>query len=405
MYRRRPRRHQIEFSFDSFLDVVANVIGIVVRLILVAWVGARSYTAAMQLAAETAPVEATATASPTTADDPLSPELEKIRRELVDARRRLLEQLGKLQLADQETSETRTQLAELAKQHDALTAEANRVGVELAGKGAKVRTVLASADELKRRGDEVLKQIKALEKLPPQKQVLRYHTPVSRVVHADEMFFECRHGRVTYIDLPAFMQEIRASLEDKVDALKTQWRVTAVTSAVGAFRLRYIVEREKSGLDSLGGGPSGSGFRYGLSAWSAEAITEERGETLEAALRPNSQFRRLVDRLDSRITVVTFWVYPDSFAQFRRLRDHLYERDVEVAGRPLTEGAQIAARGMARRRADSRIAPPSPGASPRALGMAVADAASVGVGRADAGSVGHGHPQGSRTRPGAWWLY
>ena len=40
--RRRPQR-EIPFSFDSFLDVVANVVGIILRLILVAWVGARSY--------------------------------------------------------------------------------------------------------------------------------------------------------------------------------------------------------------------------------------------------------------------------------------------------------------------------------------------------------------------------
>src|SRR5437764_1084594 len=49
--RRRPRR-EIAFSFDSFLDVVANVVGIILRLILVAWVGAQSYTAALQEAAD-----------------------------------------------------------------------------------------------------------------------------------------------------------------------------------------------------------------------------------------------------------------------------------------------------------------------------------------------------------------
>jgi hypothetical protein len=41
MYRRRRPRREIEFSFDSFLDVVANVVGIVLRLILVAWVAGR----------------------------------------------------------------------------------------------------------------------------------------------------------------------------------------------------------------------------------------------------------------------------------------------------------------------------------------------------------------------------
>ena len=43
MNRRRRRSREIDFSFDSFLDVVANVVGIIIRLILVVWVGARSY--------------------------------------------------------------------------------------------------------------------------------------------------------------------------------------------------------------------------------------------------------------------------------------------------------------------------------------------------------------------------
>ena len=44
MYRRRRKPPAGElFSFDSFLDVVANVVGIILRLILVAWAGARTY--------------------------------------------------------------------------------------------------------------------------------------------------------------------------------------------------------------------------------------------------------------------------------------------------------------------------------------------------------------------------
>ena len=43
MRRRRRPDKEIHFSFDSFLDVVANVVGIIIKLILVAWVGARTY--------------------------------------------------------------------------------------------------------------------------------------------------------------------------------------------------------------------------------------------------------------------------------------------------------------------------------------------------------------------------
>ncbi len=44
MIRRRRRVREIPFSFDSFLDIVANVVGVIIRLILVVWVGARSYS-------------------------------------------------------------------------------------------------------------------------------------------------------------------------------------------------------------------------------------------------------------------------------------------------------------------------------------------------------------------------
>jgi hypothetical protein len=342
MYRRRRSTREIAFSFDSFLDVVANVIGIIIRLILVAWVGARSYSAAMQLMEAPAPASQPLPA-PTADDDPATAELNKVRRELAEARRRLLEQMGHLKLADDESRVSSAQLKELEGQHRELEKQASRLGVELAGKGAKVNAGIASAESLKKRGEELLKQIRAIEKMPSQKQVLKYHTPVSHVVHADEMFFECRRGRVTYIDLPAFMQEIQATLADRAQVLKTQWHVAAVTSPVGAFRLRYLVEREKGTLESFGGGPSGGGFRYGLSEWTLEPISEDRGETLDAALKEGSQFRRLADRVDAQITVVTFWVYEDSFEPFRKLRDHLYERDIEVAGRPLTADAPISA--------------------------------------------------------------
>src|SRR5207248_6302021 len=96
MYRRRrPQREKIFFSFDSFLDVVANVVGIIIRLILVVWVGARSYTA---LQPPPQPTAAAAVASPDAVpQDPLQAELERQRQELAALQARLLEQLRHLQ--------------------------------------------------------------------------------------------------------------------------------------------------------------------------------------------------------------------------------------------------------------------------------------------------------------------
>ena len=55
-----------------------------------------------------------------------------------------------------------------------------------------------------------------------------------------------------------------------------------------------------------------------------------------------STFRRVVEALEVQQTAVTFWIYPDSFAMYRKLRDYLHDRDFVVAGRPLDEGNPIA---------------------------------------------------------------
>src|SRR5258707_1352627 len=83
---------------------------------------------------------------------------------------------------------------------------------------------------------------------------------------------------------------------------------------VGAFRMHYALERERGPV----AGPAGTApvpeaqFNYSVS-WMIEPLTEERGETETAALAPGSDFRKVVDALDPKVTAVTFWVYSDSF--------------------------------------------------------------------------------------------
>src|SRR5207302_3147584 len=120
--------------------------------------------------------------------------------------------------------------------------------------------------------------------------------------------------------------------------------VDDMAGPLGAFRLRYAIERLRSTAESIAGdGAPGDGtFSYALTGWTLEPIAAGRGELLQAALATGSEFRRTADGLQPNQAVATFWVYPDSFPIYRALRDYLHARDVEVAGRPLTFGAAIA---------------------------------------------------------------
>jgi hypothetical protein len=340
--RRRPVR-EIAFSFDSFLDIVANVVGVIIRLILVVWVGARSYSSLQTLHRPTASAEP---ASSVQADpaDPVQAEMARHRRELAEAQERLLAQLRRLQELDEVPDRPQAHLAALTAREKQLAAEhAALEHTQASAQDTRHQAALTSA-ELRQRSQKLAEEIRALEQLPPATRTLHYRTPISRPVHSEELFFECNRGRVTFIDVAGLIAEIRDGLEERGRQLRTRWEVSDTTAPVGAFRLRFTIERQRSlgdGVASTAPSESGS-FRYGLTGWQVEPAAFPRGEPAETALAEGSQFRQIVDTLDPQMTTVTFWVYPDSFDLFRRLRDYLYDRDVVVAGRPLPPGVPIA---------------------------------------------------------------
>jgi hypothetical protein len=348
MYRRRRTKREIAFSFDSFLDVVANVCGIIIRLILVAWVGARSYHSVMaKQAVEQTPVVAETAKTPATVfnapriTDPLEAELQHHRAELAKEQERLLEQLRQCQVLESSNTQISQQVAAATASELAAERERNELEKLTEDRTGAARTARVSMADLQKRSQQLATELQELEKLPPLKKTLRYRTPVSRPVHTEELHFECRQGRVCFIDIQAFLIEIRRGFQDKADMLKSRWEVESTAGPVGAYRLRYTVERERGLLDG-GLQPGGGSYRYGLTGWEVEPIMPVRGEPASVALSANGEFRRLIDAIDPEQTVVTMWVYPDSFELYRQLRDYLHEHNIEVAGRPLPIGLPIA---------------------------------------------------------------
>ena len=342
MIRRRRTQRDIPFSFDSFLDVVANVVGIVLRLILVAWVGGRSYHPTINVAPPPAVHEETAEATePLSPPDPIAGDLERQQQEFTAARDRFLVESRREDQAKERRALCEKELAAALARVQTLQTERTAAEQAALDNGKSVTTAALSMPEIESRVRLVNAQMDDLKKQPSAKRSLRYQTPVSQPLQTEELFFECHNGRITLIDVGAMLEQVRRERDDKAKLLATQWQVEGEVGPIGAFRMHYTLERERGPVSAPGGAPlPESQFSYSI-GWLAEPINGDRGETSEAAMAAASDFRKIVDSLDPKVTAVTIWVYADSFSLYRQLRDYLHERDFVVAGRPLLEGMPI----------------------------------------------------------------
>jgi hypothetical protein len=342
--RRRPTR-EIPFSFDSFLDLVANVVGIIIRLILITWVGAKSYTGFVLPTTPAPPMVVDENVTLPEPEDPLAPALERQKHEMALLQTQLLEQTKAWEDVQGERKLTEQELAALTKQLGSLAEERHGVQREAAVSGRAGQGAALSLAEIQQRGKRLTDELEALRKAPSAKQTHRYRTPVSHPLQTEEIMFECYRGRVTFIDLGTMLEEVQRGFRDKGELLRTQWQVSDLTAPAGPFRMRYTVERERGMLEGGSAAPgSRDNYRFGIYGWEIEPVQQERGETAEQALAKGSAFRKVIDGVDPNQTAVTFSVYPDSFVLYRQLRDYLHDRDFTVAGRPLPDGTPIAAR-------------------------------------------------------------
>ena len=109
--------------------------------------------------------------------------------------------------------------------------------------------------------------------------------------------------------------------------------MTDTLGPIGGFSLRYCIERHDT--------PRGSFMA--VSYIEFVPTSAQLGETMDVALAPHSKFRDKLEMLNPRHYTITIWTYPDSFADFRRIKKELYQMGYSVAARPLMDGMPIGA--------------------------------------------------------------
>lgn len=320
---RVKNENEAGFGSDSFMDVVCNVVGILI--ILVMFVGIRVKRAPVDVPTdESSDGAAGETALLGDQVHDLEEEAARIRAQLAalnaDMAARLADHAHLNQLiADQREALEERKMAEsadeqrqteLQKEHAVASAYLDRLEAELA-------------------------ESKKSEKKP--NLIESYPTPISRLIEANEAHFQLRAGRIAYVPIDDLLAKLRSSAVNQIWKLKEQTQATDTIGPIGGFRMKFTMERVEIAADRTGRG----GTYAQLAEWTLIPTQNQLGETVEQALAEGSLFRKSLRAFDPRIASVTVWTYPDSFPEFRQLKKELYRLGYATAGRPLPDGHPI----------------------------------------------------------------
>ncbi len=342
---RRAAQTELEFGSDSFLDIIANIVGVLIILIVVA--GMRVSNAPVPLTTiasadelDRAVPEAALLPQVAAMTRPKEPSLELVRvaRE-VQADVDLIESETTTHLRESQRlavkeEDLRRQLESislaLANQTDALETDARRIALARAAIHRSNATLAQLQTELE----------EAKSQKSPVEQIKHWLTPLSRTVHGKELHFRLAENRVARVPLEELIDRLRAQVDRQKHWLAKFPRHQGTVGPVGGFTMEYVVERQQlSGVGQLRYGRGA--MQIGVSQWQLKVEPDLQGESGDVALNPGSAFHLALKTAEPG-TTLTFWVYPDSFSLFRRLQKFAHREGLTVAARPLPHGVPIA---------------------------------------------------------------
>lgn len=312
------KRATVELGHDAFLDIVANLVGILIILVVI--LGTRSQQVANQIEQEhdTNNAALAAISKETAKTDAARQESARLEQAIKqydeELARRSHERAALLDLLTiaREAWQTKQQeLDDESKQAVAKRAEQEAMEStleELRGQ----RASLAASEA----------PVVAVEHLP---------TPMAKTVFGDEIHFRLKKGLLSVVPIDRLVEEIRrdfARLASGPDGL-----TDASVGPISGYTAQYEMSRNRQTVSR--GGSVAMATRMELVGLLIEPLNEPHGQPLSKILGDSSIVDIELAGRDPATTTITVWVYPDSFGDFRQLKEYLYRRGFATAARPL----------------------------------------------------------------------
>ncbi|MGB7326435.1 MAG: hypothetical protein WBD31_16295 [Rubripirellula sp.] len=336
----RRNRTTIELGHDSFLDIVANLVGILIILVVI--LGSQSTAVIEEIQEQTQ--EKMAIDSVSQNDEDLLDESHWASESQLF---RLAQQAMRAAAAQSESN----RLEQLVKLHDA----------ELDSKAqqrAMLMDLLAEAkltwDEKKKSLDQnkmlaathqtqIEKAKSELQQLEGERQRLQDQpesvvtvehlpTPMAKTVFGDEIHLRLKGNLLSVVPVDRLVDEIKVDFE-RAAVGSREGQLDGAVGPVRGYVARYVIDKNRAMVNS--GGRAQMATRVQLVGMTLEPLAEPHGQAIGKVLSGSSELDIELAGRDPASTTITVWVYPDSFGAFRGLKERLYVRGFATAARPL----------------------------------------------------------------------
>ena len=331
---------QITTGQDSFLDIVANLVGILIILVVV--VGAQASASWVKSEPKTELLE----------------KIEELENEFSQASDVMAKiQLDNAQLSDQQVKENQL-AADLTDQRHQMLVQLEIVKRQMEKVQLQREEKISAIDQL---GKEILREKNEfaqnklkleleLEELKretnavtanePKSEVIKHFpSPIAKTVFSEEIHFRLDNGKISYVPMDELITRMKSEWKVKAEKLRQANQTIETVGPIRNYRMQYELAAQYVTQNTNVGPISSKSVSFQHFVVLPASLT--LGETIADALMEGSDFLDVLSRHEPRKTTVSIWVYPNSFAEHNQLKDWIHENGFQMASWPLGHGKKI----------------------------------------------------------------
>jgi len=331
----RPDRYQEEESSqDSFLDVVANVVGVLIILVML--VGMQASRSLLLAESESNESATNLTGGTPEELQELKSELESAILQVKSEERSVTELVTKYTRISHEADGQDHQRVELAMHRSLIEEDLERRREQLDAGSRREFDVQRQLLQSQIKLDELTQeQLSLTSRAPEVEEIECVPTPLAKEMDVPSIHLRLRKGLVSIVPVEQLREEFQFQSENIRRRLQSSSHVEETFGPIDGYRAKFTFLRRRSAGSSVGN--IAGRVRENVLETYIEflPISDEIGQSVERALMPDSSLYAFLQSQRRQSPPIDVWLYTDSFDEFRPLKRALWEMGFSVATRPM----------------------------------------------------------------------